>query len=416
MADEVEKTKDAIAGLSHISINNITRSLNYLIPKTCEIDKETLQFENYPELLVNIRVVLDFLNPISKFLIDRNSASIKQFELNKWPEPIISPANPYYHHVAKSVDANGILLAVLCLLRNLSFERMNESYIAHSHGMLAHLVSLLLISSDGLTECTRYVFDILSNVAKHIDVTAATRCRTNFYLEDCLELKQRNAIKLSVSSDMSIETADDYIFVAHSIMPILLRFIQTTTDRHGITRSLELISKLALVRENYDYFNDCPDELIEVLISLLCVTHSSIELLNPEKEPEKPPPSLGPYGEQADFEVRNGAIEALHALASNVPSLCPRIMDKPHVLRIMQRIIYLSDKRDLSPKMSQLFLCLAQHPDCTQRFLCIHENFFINSTTDDGVAELLGQAFNYIFPPKNEGISDVVNLGEPMQI
>jgi hypothetical protein len=42
------KIKEAINFLAQPSINSIIRGLNFLIPKTCDVDKETLLIENYP--------------------------------------------------------------------------------------------------------------------------------------------------------------------------------------------------------------------------------------------------------------------------------------------------------------------------------------------------------------------------------
>lgn len=151
-----------------------------------------VSIETYPELLIHLNFLLDRVNPLAPLLIDTTSDNYKQFKVNVWPaEPFSSIQHRKYHLMSKYIENNSLLLSILCLIRNLSFDRTNEQYLAYSFSMIRHLLSLLLISYDLLTECTRYVFDILSNIARRIDVTASLRCKTDFFLEDCHELKSK---------------------------------------------------------------------------------------------------------------------------------------------------------------------------------------------------------------------------------
>ena len=185
---------------------------------------------------------------------------------------------------------------------------------------------------------------------------------------------------------MSAETVHDYSFIAHLILPILVRFLQQPCDRNCIVRILELCTKICGVRENYDYLLNCPDEFLEILVDLLCYSNTSIEPPHKDKEPEKPIPSIGPYSELIDSDVRNGAIDTLNALCYTAPPLRIRIANVPHCMRILQRVVCLSDKREVSAKLSSFLAALAQQPELAPKFLAMQDSVFVASSTDDIVA------------------------------
>ena len=185
---------------------------------------------------------------------------------------------------------------------------------------------------------------------------------------------------------MSAETVHDYSFVAHLMLPILVKFLQQPCDRNCIIRILELSTKICGVRENYDYLINCPNEFLEILVDLLCYSNTSIEPPHKDKELEKPIPSIGPYSELIDSDVRNGAIDTLNALCYTAPHLRIRIANIPHCLRILQKVICLSDKREVSAKLSTFLSALAQQPEVAPKFLAMQDSIFIASSTDDIVA------------------------------
>lgn len=148
---------------------------------------------------MNISKLLDIINPLHSSVIDKESKLYKSFQTNRWPVPSYYPVEGISTDVMKrSLDQNSILLSTLCLIRNLSFDKNNETYFAYSFKMLSHLTSLLMLSADSSNECSRYLFDIFSNITRIMDVTASLRCRTNYYLEDCLEVKNKYFLRASV--------------------------------------------------------------------------------------------------------------------------------------------------------------------------------------------------------------------------
>lgn len=185
---------------------------------------------------------------------------------------------------------------------------------------------------------------------------------------------------------MSAETVHDYSFLAHLILPTLVKFLQQPADRNCIIRMLEICTKICSVRENYDYLLNCPDEFLEILVGLLCYSGTAIEPSHREKEAEKAIPSMGPYSELIDSDVRNGAIDTLNALCFTAPPLRLRIANVPHCMRILQKIICLSDKREVSAKLSTFLTCLAQQPEIAPKFLAMQDSIFTASSTDDIVA------------------------------
>jgi hypothetical protein len=182
---------------------------------------------------------------------------------------------------------------------------------------------------------------------------------------------------------MSIETFQDYVYLSHALLPILLRYLRTSPDRQATLRALEVTAKICGVRENYDYLVNCPDDFLEALVDLLCVSFTSIEPLHIGKESEKPIPSIGPFNDCLDADIRNCAIEALNALCVNVPPLRSRIARVPHCMRILQRIVQLSDRRELSSKMPSLLIHLSMHGDNLSKFLAMQDSVFVASSYDD---------------------------------
>lgn len=199
---------------------------------------------------------------------------------------------------------------------------------------------------------------------------------------------------MSVSKDMSVESAHDYMFLVHQLLPSLLTFMKTTSDRHGIIRALELTSKICAVRENYDYLVNTPLEFLETMVDLLCVGVSSIEPLFGDREIEKPPPCIGAYHELIDADVRNGAIETLASLCFAVAPLRVRIAAIPQSMRILQRILCCSDKREVSPKLTGLMISLAQPAENHSKFLAMQESVLHSASYDDNVA---GTCFTVMF-------------------
>lgn len=434
IASDAEKVREAIAQLASPSLNTITKALNTLIPKTFEPERETLQIEHYPELLINLGKLLDLVNPLSRLIVDPTSRKFTHFQLNVWPVPYNPYANEVYQLIHRSIDANSLLLGTLCLIRNLSFEKSNDTYFAYSNTMLRHLTSLLLISTDTLTECSRYVFDILFNIARKMDVSASTRCLTSFYLEDCTDYRhrftqlhtytrigtmcahssRRTSIKLSVSSDMSIETAQEYVFLTHQLLPILHRFLQRA-ERNGLVRALELCARLCSVRESSEFLSNCPTGFLETVVGLLGASFTSIE--QSATEGEKPPPCLAAFNEMADAEVRNGAIETMYALCVTVPALRPRIATVPHCMRMLSRILSLAEKRELSPKLGPLVTLLCQHPDNATKFLAIQHGLFVALSSDDVVAEFFGASYNSLFARNTEPlVAEAIQPAEPINL
>ena len=142
--------------------------------------------------MTSLTKLLDIINPLQKTLIDKDSSLYRNFQMNRWPASYYSHFEDLHMEtMRKSLDQNSILLATLCLIRNLSFDKNNETYFAYSFKIISHLTTLLIISGDTSNECSRYVFDIFSNITKILDVTASLRCRTHYYLEDCLEVKNK---------------------------------------------------------------------------------------------------------------------------------------------------------------------------------------------------------------------------------
>lgn len=104
--------------------------------------------------------------------------------------------------MARNLDTNSLLIATLCIIRNLSFEMANVQMIAYSAVIMQHLIALLLIASSptsisppvsvpyvyrsrnpALTQATSYALDTLYHIAKYIDITGLSRVGN--IAEDC---------------------------------------------------------------------------------------------------------------------------------------------------------------------------------------------------------------------------------------
>ena len=80
--------------------------------------------------------------------------------------------NPLLLSVARSLDDNPLLLHVLAVVHNLSYDVVNEIFIAFSACLMRHLITLLHVSSFGghhgpVLEASQLAYEILSHVSRY---------------------------------------------------------------------------------------------------------------------------------------------------------------------------------------------------------------------------------------------------------
>ena len=93
---------------------------------------------------------------------------------------------------ARAIDDNTILVYLLTIIKNLSFEIANEIFLAFSPNIMRHLVSLAHITSASygihgpLTEVSHLVFGALTGISRYIDVTGRRRGVCDMWVEDVI--------------------------------------------------------------------------------------------------------------------------------------------------------------------------------------------------------------------------------------
>jgi hypothetical protein len=135
--------------------------------------------------------VHDPLGPIifNKPNVSHEDIVLGRAVLEDWTRRIRVENYPVFMLVSRTVDDNTMLLYILTILHNLSFEIANEQFLAFSVTIMRHLVSLIHIAAPSglnspLTEASRLAYSILGQVSKSVDVPCRRRVQCDLWLED----------------------------------------------------------------------------------------------------------------------------------------------------------------------------------------------------------------------------------------
>jgi hypothetical protein len=331
-AAKVDNMNNAINLLDSTNVSEVIRGLNYILQKSFEANEITsssnvIFIEQYPKLLPALSNLLEAINPIGKLIFgkalenrDQNyysllfgtssSAYTSSSSSVDWdPELPISDAIEF-RFLSSQLDSNTFITTILSILRNLSFEIANEIYIAYHSTIMRHLSSIMISSilEPRLNENLQLVFDLFNNIASRLEFYGKRRIQlSSGFLEEyshsyqqqqqqlgyrhsqpyyqqqynrgvSTSLPNKDLIKFKMSYELSNQSSVEYTLAIKSLLPIINALISKDyyINRYFIIKSIELFLKLTSISENEAYFVNTPNEFLENLINLLCVSNTTI--------------------------------------------------------------------------------------------------------------------------------------------
>ena len=351
---------------------------------------------------------------------------------------LLSSSLSSYHHqyiyfdilkvLAMGIEENGLLTLILHLIRNLTFELLNESFISTSTVIMRHLVSILHITflDGGFNDSTSIVVDIMMNIGGRIDLNGKKRNPPTNMLEDMTlqDRKTRSLANLKVSSHYSNNTLLEFRTITYSILAFITASLQQTKDRATLLRGLDLFLKLATVQENSAVFNNCPQSLLDLLVELLCVSYSTVDPLQqvdndaviksmqtPKPLTRMPACVLSFFTDINDNEVRENTLEVMYALCFHSKKLQARLAATPKCITFMYRILETKVNRTSNQSIHRATLILqffALSINNIPAFQTFRNDFTLGAFQDNTFSELRCQNYYDIFNKQIKGSTIIV--------
>lgn len=421
----------AITLLGSSDWNEMTKAVNTLTRLTLDHDKDML-FESFPTLLGALTTAMDHALPVARMAFDhqvRPGACINKnadFEGSQTRPPpstqlsshvraSISHGNltwqaeigtvPVVHHLFRQLPANKFELALLNVLRNMSIDPANEMHIAHSATAMRHLCVCLV---DPTTDAASHAFDILAQVCRYIDVTGRKRAENDLWLEDTFT-HDKSALKLNLNADLAASTTAEYLAAVWGVLACTMRAL-FREEKEVVLRALDLLIRLAYVPENRSAFLKCPQEMLERVVELLCVTYSSFDPLAVHESEGAaglqkthgtylPPAAAGDFEERLDTDVRDLAIEFFVQLCNLSPDLQASLIAIPETLPILRQLVQTKVGRPEVPRTIGTLLNQLTLKDALHSALALTQLDFVKATCEgsDLAADLACGSLREIF-------------------
>jgi hypothetical protein len=148
----------------------------------------------------------------------------------------------------------------------------------------------------------------------------------------------------------------DYLSAAEAVISGLYSIVSTCSDKSFVVRTVELIGRIANVGDVVNVvFAKCPDELLELLVELVCVNNTSIDPFSILAQTEttdntqsthkslrvsKLPASISPFfTDLIDGDCRDAALEVIANLCAQSTRLQIRFASIPRLVPLLLRII-----------------------------------------------------------------------------
>jgi hypothetical protein len=348
-----EKCTELVEWLDSDDVNKVTSALNYLLHGSAEwSDSFAILFEkhNFLDLLYALANLLDVVNPLAKdfFIHKTNEENYPKHLIDHTKDEMSLelPAmqNQKCMYLGTILDDNYLLVAVLTILRNLSFEVVNEAYIATNASIMNQYMAILMscLSHNHLGKCANLVFETMINCGGRIEFTG--KRRSVFYGD--ASLKGR----FEVHDRVLCRTQSEYMACIKYIVPFIYAGMIQTRNRELVHKSLELFGKLGTSHENVNVFcNNIPKEIFLLVIELMMVNTTNTDPLicvnakSTDRQGLHRPPAgnVGKfYSEVCDIETRDHALECVNQMVTMaLPKLQLRWMEMETFLPTLFRII-----------------------------------------------------------------------------
>lgn len=408
---EAERLKNSITDLSSRNPAVVVKGLNILHAKSADFDSHALHLDTYPALLPALCSLLAVVNPIGNMLFLSTGDTDAEYtrhllspsgERDYWRcgATLVSDNHLAFKMSVSLVDENQMLQSILAILRNLSFEAANLSPIATSSACLKHLVYMLLIpvsAPNVSTDVVLLAMDTLAHVASVVDIRGPKRTVNQHrgWLEDCCALHKKNPELLSPqSAPLSVKHFMEHYNVVAALLPAIRRLLRTN-NREVLLRALEVLQGLAQMPDNSSVIAQCPGDVLDAIVSMLCVTNTSGETVGQDQltasgADSRPPGCCWMFLDLWDVELRDAALEALAALVSG-GRLVERLSGVTGVFRILKLIVESSSRirTESTARASEILSALLMHPNVSLGSALVVSDLRLTACSDDLSADLV---------------------------
>lgn len=212
-----------------------------------------------------------------------------------------------------------------------------------------------------------------------------------------------------------IDTVEDnYLYSASTkcLLAVLCSLL-SSSERFFVTRSLDLLSQIALMSDNAPVFNSMPSATVREISDLFYANISATDPLRlfadgrffDSKSLKLPPAAItfDFFHNMSDSELRDLVLESVHCFCTHAVSLRAQFGNVPDFISSLIRFIdsenasiSTSSRRDITPQRmgvirmaTGLLSILASHPDNKEKFMMNQLQLCTMAFSDDSIAEIL---------------------------
>ena len=380
-----------------------------------------VMIESFPEILFALSEVLEATNMVGQLFIRK--LKIYQFAIMPSFDGCNPDLPPYLitedmRIIANNLDENILLLSVLSVLKNISFETSNEGYIAASSILMPHLISLTLVCSRK-SEAYQLASDILSNVSAKIDFIGRKRpYQDNYYCPESfltrLEDKKGKALMtLRLSNHYSSETFLDYKVACCALLSFCNSIVRYSDDRAQLQKCLEILVKISSNKDNMTVLQNMSDEFFEALVDLLPSTTFSVDPVHILENSDtfglvplttiKPPASIGQsFQEILDNPLKDVVIEFLFELCQSSKYIQEKLSQNMKLYELLFKIIdarsdRMSKTDEKVKKIEAILSIFALKTSNFENFLGLECQIVMGGTHDEILSDILCSKTAFIF-------------------
>eukprot|EP01031_Cornospumella_fuschlensis_P031551 gene31551-38134_t len=307
----IEKLDVCINYLASSDPRLVVKALNFLVARTADgfdglSNVVQLTTEFCPRIIIALGELLDVVNPMGKIPYrDLNERDLESL-LTNFSTPVLTfdlpsaAMNPEFKFLGQYLDDNPVLMCILMILRNMSFEAILEGQIAYNTTIMNHFTSILLWSSCHLVgpmpDSTHLVYDTLTRIVGRVDFYGKRRA---MHIQNAMEIaplegSSMRLMKAKLNPAYTQVTLPLYVYTVRLLVPILFNAIvykgrvkqpdvfSITTgsnisahyvpSRFLVVSALDLLKGLIGTTENATYLTNCPMKFTQTLASYLNVS------------------------------------------------------------------------------------------------------------------------------------------------
>lgn len=404
----------SIRGLHSNDQTVVLASAHLALKITQGNDGMFVMIESYPEIIFALSGVLEATNVVGRLFIRK--LKIYQSAILPSSDNAIIPDLPAYlitedmRIIANNLDENVLLLTVLGVMKNISFETSNEGYMAASSVLFPHLVALILVCSRK-SEAYQLASDILSNVSAKIDFTGRKRpYQDNYYCPESFltrvdDKKGRGLMTLKLSAHYSSESFHDYKVACYTVLSFCSSVVRYCDDRTQLQKCLDILIKISSNKDNMTLLQNMSDDFFEALVELLPTTTLSADPVQILENNDtfglvplttiKSPVSMGHFFHDIiDNPIKDLVVELLFELCQGSKYMQEKLSLNMKLYKVLFKIIdarseKLSKTDEKIKKIEAILSIFALKTSNFEKFLGLESQIVLGGTQDEILSDFL---------------------------